>query len=173
MNIQALLNRAFAARGRGWRYVLGAKPNPAAAPTDANPCDCTGYLWWISGRKQTAKLNTDEFGPRIPGPRPGAAVWHDPRPPAKFGHAGLVVKVWPDGNFDTLDCSSTDPTARGGAIRYLTRSADKWSKPGSPAVFRMPKTANLQRAAIGAGALAAAAGAAWLAWRWARGRKPA
>lgn len=144
-----VVNRALSVLGKGWRYRLGAgkgKPDPKRVPAGAVgvEADCTGYAWWATQRVQTAILDSDTFGPRTEEPLPGCAVWHNARKPAKYGHAGIVIKVHDDGDYDTLDCSPTDPKPRGGAIRQITRAANFWKGKGSGSdvVFRMP--ANLK-----------------------------
>lgn len=138
MTAQELIARARATEGQGWIYKLGAKPPPNTPPTArGTQADCTGWIWWATGRPQTARLNTAGFGPQLNSPRAGAAVWYDARPPAMYGHAGLIVRVWPDGDFDTLDCSSSDPKDRGGAIRYIKRAKAHWLR-GGPVAYRWP-----------------------------------
>jgi hypothetical protein len=159
-----MLARAKATLGAGWVYKLGGKPAPdvpaAAAGTVA---DCTGWIWWATARRQSGRLNSGAFGPALSGPAVGAAVWYDAIPPAGYGHAGLIVKIHNNGDFDTLDCSSTDPSKRGGAIRYLRNSRAFWSRGGQIA-FRWP--ANVSKGGTVAplafaGLLAAAAAFYW------------
>jgi hypothetical protein len=93
-------------------------------------------------------------------------VWHDALPGKTYGHGGVVVKVHPNGDFDTLDASSTDPSARNGAIRHITFARAFWNR-GGPAVFRRSATAKAPGAGFGlVGAVAVAALAvAYLATR--------
>lgn len=172
MRLAQLLARAWATVGRGWVYRLGGKPSPDTAATAAGTAaDCTGWIWWATGRRQSGRLNSAAFGPALDGPAVGAAVWYDAIPPAGYGHAGLIVKVHGNGDFDTLDCSSSSPANRGGAIRYLRNARAFWSRGGQIA-YRRP--ANLVGATSAAplilAGLVAAAGA--LYWRQ-RGGKAA
>jgi hypothetical protein len=167
-----MLARARATYGAGWVYQLGGKPAPdtpaGAAGTHA---DCTGWIWWATGRRQTGRLNSPAFGVALDRPMAGAAVWYDAIPPAGYGHAGIIVKVHPNGDFDTLDCSSSNPAARGGAIRYLRNAKAHWSKSGTMA-YRWP--GNVAKGSAGAPLLFAGVLAAAAALLWAnRNRVPA
>ena len=160
--------RALSAYGKQWRYVLGAKPDPASVQPGAIgiAADCTGYVWWATGRAQTGRLAGNKLWRDSPGPVVGGAVWHDARPPAKFGHAGVIIAVHSDGDFDTLDCSSTPPGPRGGAIRLLRRSRAFWSKSNTASYgFWVPRYITPGGAGFGVvGALALAAAAAAVIW---------
>lgn len=164
MTAGQMLARAKATLGAGWVYQLGGKPAPdTPAGAAGTKADCTGWIWWATGRRQTGRLNSAAFGTALDRPRAGAAVWYDAIPPAGYGHAGIIVKVHPNGDFDTLDCSSSNPTARGGAIRYLRNARAHWSKSGTMA-FRWP--GNVQQGISPAplalaGLLAAAAALHW------------
>lgn len=140
--------RAWSAYQRAWVYRIGpgkGKPDPAKVPAGAPSieADCTGYAWWATARHQPCHLDCDRFGPVIPAPVPGCVVWHNARPPAEYGHAGVVVAVHPDGDYDTLDCSSTNPKPRHGAIRHQVRAAKFWrgGGDGSDVRFRFPANA--------------------------------
>lgn len=160
--------RALSAYGKGWRYILGAKPNPATVAPGAVgiDADCTGFVWWASGRAQTGRLAGNTLWRDSPVPVVGGAVWHDARPPAKFGHAGVIIAVHPNGDFDTLDCSSTPPGPRGGAIRLLRDSRAFWSKNGTAQIgFWVPRYITTGGAGFGVvGALLVAAAAAAAIW---------
>lgn len=157
--------RALSAYGKQWRYVLGGKPDPAnIAPGAVGvAADCTGYVWWATGRAQTGRLAGNRLWATSPVPVVGGAVWHDKRPPARYGHAGVIIAVHPNGDFDTLDCSSTPAGPRGGAIRLLRNAREFWSKGGTAAygfwVPRYVKTGSPGFGVVGALALAAAAAA--------------
>lgn len=156
--------RALKAYGAQWRYVLGAKPDPATVQPGAVgvAADCTGYVWWATGRAQVGRLAGNRLWRDSPVPVVGGAVWHDRRPPAKFGHAGVIIAVHPNGDFDTLDCSSTPPGPRAGAIRLLRNARAFWSRNNTASFgFWVPRYIETQSPGFGlVGALALAAVAA-------------
>jgi len=159
-----IARRAWTAYRQGIEYRLGAKTAPSIAPGPGVAFDCTGFQWWAAGRRQVAKLDSDKFGPRLLRPELGAMVWHDAAPGKAFGHGGVIVKVWPDGDYDSLDCSSTDPAARGGAVRYLQRARSFWARTGNAPVFR--RSAGVAGApGVATGAILAVLAAAAVAWR--------
>lgn len=130
--LNAYLRRAWSSYGTGAVYDLGEEGG--AADKEAYPgqrFDCTGWLWWCCYLDRKGTLwPPNKWWRQASGPIAGACVRHDAPPGADYGHAGIVVYVHPDGNYDTLDASSTDPKARGGAIRYKERAAAFWgSKP--------------------------------------------
>jgi hypothetical protein len=174
MKLAQLLARAWATVGRGWVYKLGGKPAPDTAATAAGTAaDCTGWIWWATGRRQSGRLNTAAFGSALDGPAVGAAVWYDAIPPAGYGHAGLIVKVHSNGDFDTLDCSSSSPANRRGAIRHLRNARAFWSRGGQIA-YRRPANVSgdtLSPPLLFAGLVAAASALYWRKRRAEFGRR--
>ena len=170
-----VVQRSLSVYGKQWVYLLGAKPDPRTVQPGSVgvSADCTGFIWWATGRPQSGRLAGNPAWRDSAVPVLGSAVWHDARPPAKFGHAGLVIKVHPDGDFDTLDCSSTPPGPRGGAIRLLRRSRGFWTKQGtSPIGFWVPRYVQQSSSGFGTvGALALAAAAAAALWWYASARQ--
>ena len=164
------MRRAYSALGAGWRYQLGGKPLPSV-PAGARDVasDCTGFLWWAAGRRSVARLDTPQFGEKLAAPAVGAAVWHDAAPPANYGHAGLVVKVYANGDYATLDCSSSAPDKRGGAIRYLPSAAKFWNRYGN-ATWRFPAGVKPGGGAASSAAILAAVAVAGFAI-WTTGRR--
>lgn len=165
--------RAVSAAGKGWRYALGGKPNPAEIPAGASgvTSDCTGFAWWAAGRPGTGRLSTSPLWVSTPGPTLGGVVWHDARPPAMYGHAGVIIAVHPNGDFDTADCSSTSPDARGGAIRIVKNARAFWTaKGGGRMGFWRPSwiAEHGAAAATGAGAILLGAAAAWAWYKFGR-----
>lgn len=130
--------RALSTVGRGWVYQLGAKP-PASVPAGAAsvPADCTGFAWWAAGKRQSGRIRPPSWQP-IAAPRIGAVVWHSADPGKTFGHVGVVVAVYPNGDFDSADCSSTLPGPRGGAIRIVRRARAFWARSAGAWGFDWP-----------------------------------
>jgi hypothetical protein len=172
MNSAEVVRRALSAYGKNWSYVLGAKPDFRRVPEGAAnvQSDCTGYVWWATGHLQVDRLSQSKLWRSSPVPVVGGAVWHDARPPAKYGHAGLVIKVYPNGDFDSLDCGSTPPGPRNGAIRLVRGARSFWSKNGTASFgFWAPTYIDKESAGFGAvGALLAVAAAAAAIWYFSR-----
>lgn len=167
-----IAKRAMSVYGKKWRYALGGKPDPGKVPPGARDiaADCTGFVWWATGRRQVGRLAGNPLWRSADRPVVGAAVWHDARPPAKFGHAGIIIAVYPDGDFDSLDCSSTPPGPRGGAIRLVRRARAFWSKNGTASFgYWVPRYMGSPGYST-AGALALAALVAAVVW-WAGQRQ--
>ena len=127
-----IVRRALSVYGKGWVYDFGAKPK-GQVPEGAQGvrADCTGFAWWAAGKTQAGRIRPGQ-GPNswapLQAPRPGCVVWHSADAGKTSGHVGIVIKVYPSGDFDSLDCSSTPAGPRGGAIRLVRGARAIWAR---------------------------------------------
>ena len=130
--LNCFVRRAESLYGTGIDYGMSGqdwKASEEAVP--GTKMDCTGFVWWSTYRNRQAgglwPPNANWL--EISQPVAGCAVRRGALPGQEMGHAGMVISV-KDGNFQTLDSSSTNPKPRSGAIRYTQDGAGFWlSKP--------------------------------------------
>lgn len=148
---QVIANRALIAyqNRNKWYYTMDsveeAKPSPSVAPEQGHGCDCTGFTVWAWGVRGTLVSNSV----RVQGPGLGFGIWYDqccpdippnaqyPKGKKYYGHSGIIVKMYPDGDFDSVDCSSSQKT-----LRYVRKARSWWQNiaKGKEVEFYQPKS---------------------------------
>lgn len=179
MTGQDVVRRALSTYGKGWVYEFGAKPGLVPEGARGVWADCTGWAWWCAGKAQAGRIRPGQgqnsWVP-LQAPRAGCVVWHSADVGKTSGHVGIVIKVYPGGEFDSLDCSSTPPGPRGGAVRLVRGARSLWTRAAADSwgfdwpvwVTDGPAAGGLAAKLGGLAAVVAVAGAIYAAGRTAQ-----
>ena len=123
--LDAFIRRAWSAYNKGAKYVMGAIQAPDNAVVDSDTAfDCSGFCWWTTFRKRLGLMQSNQYWIQIPEPIAGACIRYDPKPGQTYGHAGFIVRVYDDGDYDSLESSDSY-----GGIKLRERAGKSfWNK---------------------------------------------